>query len=82
MAWSETRASEAKAFFHSPVGRELLIELADSRPKISGTTIESKALSGSVVEGYELAQEKIGTLLNFKDEQTTSPTEWLTTMRD
>ena len=76
--WSESLAAEARIFFNTSSGKNLLIELASSRPSFQGTTMEEKAISGSIVEGFETAQEKIELLVNFKDipSSSTSPS-WI-----
>lgn len=66
--WDEQKASGAREFFFSPTGRDFLAEHSNSRPNISGTTIEEKAMSASIVQGYELAQRELQVLINFTNQ--------------
>jgi hypothetical protein len=57
---------ELAEFLNKPAGLSLMQALMNRRPPISGNTLEQKAMSGSVSEGWEKCTEEI---LNIAEER-------------
>lgn len=75
--WDEQLASGARDFFLSAAGREFLKELNSYRPEISGSTIEEKAMSASVLQGYELSAKEIVRLYSFRNQVSTDQPKYI-----